>query len=168
MKRRAVSVMMFVLLLGLMPQVMAATPMPAIDFDNAIYEVAVEPGVTYDDVVLSLKVISEGLNFVNPANFPIGDHMKARGQDPHGPLEVRAFCNLGMGAEIMLDHPEFVVFAPCRIGIYQRAGKLYLGIDRPTFDLKSIKNPTPRAKKAAQELEDTLIEIIDKARKGDI
>jgi len=168
MKKRFVSVLMFALLLGLMQQAMAATPMPAIDFDKAIYEVAVEPGVTYDDVVLSLKVISEGKNFVNPANFPIGDHMKARGQDPHGPLEVRAFCNLGMGAEIMLDHPEFVVFAPCRIGIYQRDGKLYLGIDRPTFDLKSISNPTARAKKAAQELEDTLIEIIDKARKGDI
>jgi len=159
-----------VLLLNLMlvQSALAASPMPAIDFDKAIYEVAVEPGVSYDDVVLSLKVISEGKNFVNPANFPIGDHMKARGQDPHGPLEVRAFCNLGMGAEIMLDHPEFVVFAPCRIGIYQREGKLYLGIDRPTFDLKSIKNPSERAQKAAQLLENTLIEIIDKARKGDI
>jgi len=154
--------------LMLMPSVQAASAMPQIDFNSAIYEVAVEPGVSYDDVVLSLKVISEGKNFVNPANFPIGDHMKARGQDPHGPLEVRAFCNLGLGAEIMLDHPEFVVFAPCRIGIYQREGKLYLGIDRPTFDLKSIRNPTERAKKAAQALEDTLIEIIDKARRGDI
>ena len=146
----------------------ATSPLPPIDPNRAIYEVPVELGVSYEDVLLSLKVISEGKNFVNPANFPIGDHMKARGQDPQGVLEVRAFCNLGLGAEIMLDHPEFVVFAPCRIGIYQKSGQLYLGIDRPTFDLKSIKNPTPRAVKAAQELEDTLIDIIDKARKGDI
>lgn len=146
----------------------AANPMPAVDRNTAIYEVPVEPGVSYDDVVTSLKVVSEGENFVNPANFPIGDHMKQRGQDPKGPLEVRSFCNLGLGAEIMLDHPEFVVFAPCRIAIYQKQGKLYLGLDRPTYDLKSIKNPTARAVKAAQQLEDTLLRIIDKARKGDI
>ncbi len=146
----------------------AANPLPPIDFNKAIYAVPVEPDVSYDDVVTSLKVISEGMNFVNPANFPIGEHMKQRGQAPEGVLEVRAFCNLGMGAEIMLDHPEFVVFAPCRIGVYQQKGQLYLAIDRPTYDLKSIKNPTPRAQKAAQELESTLIQIIDKARKGDI
>ena len=146
----------------------AAKPLPPIDFNQAIYAVPVEPNVSYDDVITSLKVISEGMNFVNPANFPIGDHMKQRGQAPQGVLEVRAFCNLGMGAEIMLDHPEFVVFAPCRIGIYENKGQLYLAIDRPTYDLKSIKNPTPRAQKAAQELESTLIQILDKARKGDI
>ena len=145
-----------------------AAALPPVDPDTAIYQVPVEPGVSYQDVVDSLKVVSEGKNFVNPANFPIGDHMKQRGLDPNGPLEVRAFCNLGLGAEIMLDHPEFVVFAPCRIAIYQKQGQLYLALDRPTFDLKSIKNPTERARKAAQELEDTLIQIIDKARKGDI
>ncbi|HEY0269243.1 MAG TPA: DUF302 domain-containing protein [Methyloradius sp.] len=145
-----------------------ASAMPEIDPGTAIYEVAVEPGVSYDDVILSLKTISEGMNFVNPANFPIGEHLKSRGQNPQGVLEVRAFCNLGYGAEIMLDHPEFVVFAPCRIAIYERQHKLYLAIDRPTYDLKSIKNPTERAQKAAQALEDALIKILDKARKGDI
>ena len=59
----------------------AAAPMPPIDQNSAIYRVPVEPGVTYDDVVTSLKVISEGMNFVNPANFPIGDHIKQRGQN---------------------------------------------------------------------------------------
>jgi len=157
------------LLIGLMfsSLVNAASPMPAIDPTNAIYEVPVEPGVSYEDVVESLKIAAEGNNLVNPANFPIADHLKKRGQEPEGPLEVHAYCNLGLGAEIMLDHPEFAVFVPCRIAIYQRQGKLYLALDRPTFDLKSIKNPTQRAQKAAQEIENTLIEIIDKARKGD-
>jgi len=156
------------LLASFAPLAWAAAPLPPVDETTAIYEVPVEPGVSYDDVVTSLKVVSEGENFVNPANFPIGEHMKQRGQYPHGPLEVRAFCNLGLGAEIMLDHPEFVVFAPCRIAIYQKQGQLYLGLDRPTYDLKSIKHPTARAVKAAQQLEATLIAIIDKARKGDI
>jgi uncharacterized protein (DUF302 family) len=146
--------------------------MPAIDPSTAIYELAVNDGVSYQDVVESLKSISEGMNFVNPANFPIGEHIKLRGIDPQGIKDVRSFCNLSMGTEIILDHPEFLVFAPCRIAIYEKADtnkqlKLFIALDRPTFDLKSIKNPTERAKKSAQELETTLLQIMDKARKGD-
>lgn len=146
--------------------------MPPIDVSTAIYELPVNEGVSYQDVVDSLKSLSEGLNFVNPANFPIGEHMKLRGVDPDGIKEVRSFCNLSMGTEIILDHPEFLVFAPCRIAIYEKADaqqkrRLYIAMDRPTYDLKSIKNPTERAKKSAQQLETTLLEIMDRARKGD-
>lgn len=147
--------------------------MHAIDNTTAIYELAVHDGVSYQDVVDSLKSLSEGRNFVNPANFPIGEHIKKRGIDPQGIKEVRSFCNLSLGTDIFLDHPEFLVFAPCRIAIYEKPDtnkklKLFIGLARPTFDLKSIKNPTPRAQKAAQELENTLLEIIDKASRGDI
>ncbi len=149
---------------------MVAMPggLPPLDPDNAIYEVPVNAGVSYQDVIDSLKTVSEGMNFVNPANFPIADHMKQRGIDPQGVKEVRSFCNLSMGTEIMLDHPEFLVFAPCRVAIYEKQGKLFLALDRPTFDLKNIKNPTERARKSAQELETALIQLLDKARKGDI
>lgn len=147
--------------------------MPAIDVNSAIYEVPVKDGVTYQDVIESLKTVSEGMNFVNPANFPVGEHIKARGVDPQGIKEVHSFCNLSMDTEIMLDHPEFLVFAPCRIALYEKSNgnkklKLFIGLARPTFDLKSIKKPTERAKKAAQQLEDALILLISKARNGDI
>lgn len=144
----------------------------AVDYSIGLYEVAVHEGVSYEDVVDSLQSISAGMNFVNPANFPIGDHMRKRDQHPHGVLEVRAFCNLGMGAEIMLDHPEYIAFAPCRIALYEKpsaekALQLYLALARPSFDLQSIQQPTDRAKKAAVQLEEALIDLMDKASKGD-
>ena len=147
--------------------------LPAIDPATAIYEIPVKKGVNYQDVVDSLKSLSEGMNFVNPANFPIGEQMKLRGIDPQGIKEVHSFCNLSMGTEIILDHPEFLVFAPCRIALYEKPDankklQLFIGLDRPTFDLKSIKNPTLRAQKSAQQLEDALIELMVKASQGEI
>lgn len=139
-----------------------------IDESSGIYEVQVEHNLSYNDVIDSLKSISEGMNFVNPANFPIGDHMKKRGVDPLGIKEVRSFCNLDLGSEIFLDHPEFLVFAPCRIAIYEKQSHLYLALARPTYDLKSIKTPTMRAKVAAKELENSLIKLVNKARKGEL
>jgi uncharacterized protein (DUF302 family) len=135
---------------------------------GGIFEVQVKDGVSYQDVLDSLKSVSEGMNFVNPANFPIAEHIKARGIDPRGVKEVHSYCNLSLGTEIFIDHPEFLVFAPCRVAIYEKQSKLYIGLARPTYDLKSIKNPTPRSQKAAQELEDALILLVTKASKGEI
>ena len=151
----------------------AANKIAASGTESAIIEVQVQDGVSYQDVVDSLKSVSEGMNFVNPANFPIAEHIKARGIDPQGIKEVHSFCNLSMGTDIFLDHPEFLVFAPCRVALYEKpdADKkrhLYIGMARPTVDLKSIKNPTARAQKAAQQLEDALIQLITKASKGEI
>lgn len=147
--------------------------LPPIDLSTAIYELPVKQGVSYQDVLDSLKSLSEGMNFVNPANFPIGENMKLRGIDPQGIKEVHSFCNLSLGTEIMLDHPEFLVFAPCRVALYEKPDankklRLFLALDRPTYDLKSIKNPTARAQKSAQELEDALIQLMEKASRGDI
>ena len=147
--------------------------LPSINLNSAIYELPVKEGVSYQDVIDSLKSVSEGMNFVNPANFPIGEHMKLRGIDPQGVKEVHSFCNLSQGTEIMLDHPEFLVFAPCRIALYEKPDtdkkmRLFLALDRPTYDLKSIDNPTPRAQKSAQELEDALIKLMAAASRGDI
>ena len=147
--------------------------LPAIDPNTAIFEIPVKEGVSYQDVIDSLKSLSEGMNFVNPANFPIGEHMKLRGIDPQGVKEVHSFCNLSMGTEIILDHPEFLVFAPCRIALYEKLNDskkktLFIGLDRPTYDLKSIKNPTPRAIKSAKQLEDALIDLMVKASQGEI
>jgi uncharacterized protein (DUF302 family) len=146
---------------------------PGVNQNSAIYEVAVNEGVSYQDVVDSLKIISEGMNFVNPANFPIGDHIKLRGIDPQGIKVVHSFCNLTMGTDIFLDHPEFLVFAPCRIAIYEKPDankklKLFIGLALPSHDLKSIKNPTERAQKAALQLDEALITLLNKASKGDI
>jgi len=135
--------------------------MPVIDNNTAVYEVAVRDGMSHQDVVDSLKSIAEGKNFVNPVSLPIDEHIKKRGIDPQGVKEIYSFCNLSLGTDIFLDHPEFLVFANKKL-------KLFIGLARPTFDLKSIKNPSLRAQKAAQELETTLLEIIYKASRGDI
>ncbi len=152
--------------------VTSATETSGIDPNSALYEVEVKEGVSHEDVIDSLKSISEGMNFANAHNFYIDESIRNREVDPQGIKEVYTYCNLTMGMDILLDHPEFLVFAPCRIAVYEKPDannemKLYLGLDRPTYDLKSIKNPTERAKKSAQDLEDSLIEIMHRASEGD-
>ncbi|MGB4811947.1 MAG: DUF302 domain-containing protein [Methylophilaceae bacterium] len=168
-----VSLATFSLLFACTTAISAGNTLPPIDPNSAIYELPVKDGLSYQDVLDSLKSVSQGMNYVNAATFNLAEQMKKRDIDPQGVKEVHAICNLGLGTEIMLDHPEFIVFSPCRVALYEKpdASKkmhLFLAIDRPTYDLKSIKNPTERAKKSAQALEDDLIKLIKKASRGDI
>ena len=142
--------------------------MPPIDPETPLYVVKVEPGVTYQDVVDSLQSAAQGRNFVSPATFPIGDHIRQRGLPLKGVLEVRSYCSLGIGAEILMESPEFAAFAPCRMAIYEKAGQLYLALDRPTYALRHIKGHSAKAEQAAGQIEETLIWMMDKARKGEI
>lgn len=145
-----------------------ADPMPPIDPDTPLYVVKVEPGISHEDVVDSLKSAAEGKNFVSPATFPIGEHIRQRGLPIQGVLEVRSYCSLGIGAEILMESPEFAVFAPCRMAIYEKQGQLYLALDRPTYALRHIKGHSAKAEQAAKQIEETLIWMMDKARKGEI
>ena len=145
-----------------------ADSLPPVNPDKALYIVRVEPGVSYEDVVTSLKSAAEGKNFVSPASFPIGEHIRQRGLPLQGVLEVRTYCSLGIGTEILLEYPEFAAFAPCRIAIYEKKGALYLALDRPTYALRHVENVNQKARDAAQQMEDTLIWMLDKARKGEI
>ncbi len=143
-------------------------PMPPVNQDNALYIVPVEPGVSHQDIVISLDSAALGKNFVSPAIFPIGEHIIERGQKLQGLIEVRTYCSLSIGAEVLMEYPEFAAFAPCRIAIYEKQGRLYLALDRPTYALRHIGNVGQHVKDAAQQLEETLIWMMDMARKGEI
>lgn len=145
-----------------------ADPMPPIDPDTPLYVVKVEPGVSHADVVDSLNSAAEGKNFVSPASFLLGEHMRQRGLPLTGVLEVHSYCSLGIGAEILMESPEFAVFAPCRIALYEKQGQLYLALDRPSYALQYIKGHSAKAEQAAKQIEETLIWMLDKARKGEI
>jgi uncharacterized protein (DUF302 family) len=143
-------------------------PMPSVNPDNALYIVPVEPGVAHEDIVISLDSAAQGKNFVSPATFPIGEHIRERGQELQGLIEVRTYCSLGIGAEVLMEYPEFAAFAPCRIAIYEKQGRFYLALDRPTYALRHLGSVNQLARDAAQEMEDTLIWMMEKARKGEI
>lgn len=159
-----------VMVLGLLlcSRGLLADPLPPVDPDTPLYIVKVEAGVSYEDVVDSLKSAAASKNFVSPATFQIGKHIQERGLPLQGVLEVHSYCSLGIGAEILLESPEFAVFAPCRFAIYEKQGQLYIALDRPSYALRHVKGHSQKAEQAAKQMEETLIWMMDKARKGEI
>jgi uncharacterized protein (DUF302 family) len=83
-----------------------------------------KPGLSFDDVVQSLKLKANELNFKLVGTNPMWKDIQAVLGDKTSPrMEVFQFCDIAVGREVMEMAPEAIVFLPCRIAVMEDADK---------------------------------------------
>ena len=88
------------------------------------YKVKVKKGVSYDDVVESMKLRANKLNFKYVGVNAMWKDFQAVLGDKDAPrIEVHSFCDIAVARELLKISPEFLVFLPCRIAIMEDANK---------------------------------------------
>lgn len=88
------------------------------------HKVKAKPGVSFDDVVESMKLRANKLNFKYVGNNLMYKDFQAVLGDMEAPrIEVHSFCDIAVGRDLLRISPEFLVFLPCRIGIMEDANK---------------------------------------------
>ncbi len=133
-----------------------------------------KPGLTFDDVVESLKLRANQLNFKNVGENLMWKDFRAVLNDNDAPrVEVFSFCDIAVGRELLKIIPESVVFLPCRIAIMEDAQKniwvLTLDWDVTWLDYanKSM-GITPELRKGAMEIREKMDNMMRAAANGDI
>lgn len=82
------------------------------------------PGISFDEVVQSLKLRANQLNFKFVGeNLMWKDFRAVLGDDSAPRIEVLSFCDVAVARELLKIVPEMVVFLPCRIAIMEDAEK---------------------------------------------
>lgn len=88
------------------------------------YKVKVKKGVSFDDVLESMKLRANKLNFKYVGSNLMWKDFQAVLGDMDAPrIEVHSFCDIAVGRDLLKISPEFLVFLPCRIGIMEDANK---------------------------------------------
>jgi len=88
------------------------------------HKVKVKKGVSFDDVVDSMKLRANKLNFKYVgSNLMYKDFQAVLGDTTAPRIEVHSFCDIAVGRDLLKISPEFLVFLPCRIGIMEDANK---------------------------------------------
>ena len=83
-----------------------------------------KPGLGFDEVVQSLKLRANQLNFKFVGeNLMWKDFRTVLGDERAPRVEVFSFCDVAIGRELLKIVPEMVVFFPCRIAIMEDAQK---------------------------------------------
>lgn len=70
-------------------------------------------------------------------------------------------CNPQQAKKVLVENMSVSTALPCRISIYEEGGKTILATLKPTSLLAMFN--TPQLKEVAQEVEDTIVKIMEEA-----
>ncbi len=127
-----------------------------------------EPGISFDEAVQSMKLRANALNFKLVAELPLSKQVEATTGKPQRRMEIFQFCD-AVTAKAMVDVSiDFAAYLPCRIALIEDAkGKGWLvmvNLDEILADYKL----GPDMSKLAISVRDALVSIMDAGVKGDL
>lgn len=159
----------------MIPMMSMATRMDVKDVMNMMStKYKAKAGLTFDDVVESMKLRANQLNFKLVGHSPMWKDIQAVLGDTTAPrIEVFHYCDIAAGREVLKYAPESLIFLPCRIGIMEDADKniwvMTLDWDTAWIDSISGRMGAPdNLMKAAADIRDKMDNIMKAAAAGDL
>ncbi len=159
----------------MMPMMSTMTRMDVKDVMNMMsIKYQAKDGLSFDDVVESMKLRANQLNFKLVGHSPMWKDIQAVLGDTTAPrMEVFHYCDIAAGRAVLQYAPESIVFLPCRIAVMEDNNKKIwvLTLDWNTSWLDSISGkmgaPTELMKFAA-DIRDKMDNIMKAAASGDL
>lgn len=161
----------------LMPWMNQATRMNVRDVMNYMaVKYKAKEGLSFDDVVESMKLRANQLNFKLVGHSPMWKDFQAVLGDMNAPrVEVFHYCDIAAGRAVLMYAPESLVYLPCRIGIMEDADKniWVMTLDWDVSWLDSISGKmglegAPELIKAAIDIREKMDNIMRAAAAGDL
>lgn len=161
----------------MMPMMNMATRMDVKDVMNLMaVKYQAKKGLSYDDVVESMKLRANQLNFKLVGHSPMWKDFQAVLGDMTAPrIEVFHYCDIAAGRAVLKYAPESLVYLPCRIGIMEDADKniWVMTLDWDTSWLDSIGGKMGLEKETelitfAKDIRDKMDNIMRAAAAGDL
>ncbi|HYP68820.1 MAG TPA: DUF302 domain-containing protein [Thiobacillaceae bacterium] len=160
------------LAMPLMANMMKADAREAMNYFAVKYKA--KPGLSFDDVVESLKMRANQLNFKFVGSNPMWKDFKAvLGDDTAPRVEVFSFCDIAVARQLLKLIPEMIVFLPCRIAVMEDANKniwvLTMDWDVTWLDYAGkAMGITPELRQSAEEIRVKMDDMMRSAANGDL
>ena len=138
------------------------------------YKIKAKPGLKFDEVVESLMLRANQLNFKYVgSNLMYKDFQAVLGDMEAPRIEVHSFCDIAVGRDLLRIAPEFLVFLPCRIAVMEDADKniWVMMIDWNLDWIAGYENQmgiTPELARGAIDIRNKMENIMRAGANGDI
>jgi len=162
--------------IALMQAMMAMIPSmgirDAMSFMSTKYKA--KDGLTFDEVVQSMELRANTLNFKKVGHSPMWKDIQAVLGDMDAPrMEVFHYCDIAAGREVLKASPESIAYLPCRIAIMEDANKqiwvLTLDWDLAWLDTVQGKmGVDAEVSKYAKDIRQKMDNIMQAAANGDL
>lgn len=138
------------------------------------YKVKAKPGLSFDDVLESMHLAANKLNFKHVGeNLMYKDFRAVLGDMDAPRIEVHSYCDIAVGRDLLKISPEFLVFLPCRIGLMEDSDKnIWVMMIDWNMDwvagYEGAMGISPELAKGARDINDKMKQIIAAAANGDL
>ncbi len=139
------------------------TPVPV---GETVVKIPLEPGISLDQAVESMKIRANSLNMKLVAELPLSKQVEAMGQKSRR-MEIFQFCD-PLTAKKMVEHNvDFAAYLPCRISLVEDAkGQGWL-VMMKLDPLIEGGNLSGELKQEAIKVRDTLNDIMQAGARGE-
>jgi len=138
------------------------------------HKIKAKPGLSFDEVVESMMLRANKLNFKYVGNNLMYKDFRAVLGDMDAPrIEVHSFCDIAVGRDLLKISPEFLVFLPCRIGVMEDSDK-QIWVMMLDWNLEwvagyeSQMSVSPELAKGAIDIRNKMAEIMQAGADGDL
>lgn len=126
-----------------------------------MFHYTVESTKTIQETVQALEVNLAEEKFGILWQFDIKETLNNKGIDFEQPYLVLEVCNPKEAANLLTKNQLVGYFLPCKIVLYEDAGKTKIGMPKPTALIDLVEEEALVS--VAKEIEDKLIRAIDKS-----
>ena len=91
----------------------------------------------------------------------LNETMKKKGVEFNRPCRIFEVCNPHQAKKVLERNMDLSSFLPCRVSVFMEGDKVILATLKPTAIVSMFK--LPELRQTAQEVEDTLIQIMKEA-----
>jgi uncharacterized protein (DUF302 family) len=134
----------------------------------------VEKGVSFDDVIESMKLRANKRNFKFVGHSPLyKDVVAITGKTDTPRVEIFSFCDAAVARDILDYVPEFIAFLPCRIAVLEDSKKAIwlVTLDWDVRWLDTSNHPdkiTKELREKAVNIRDAIEDIMSAGAKGEL
>ena len=157
----------------MMQSMMAASPLSVRELvAMMVTKHKVKPGVKFDEVIESLKLVANKNNFKYTGVSLLSQDVTATTGKPSPRVEILSFCDSVVARSVIDYAPELIAFLPCRVSVLEDANKdiWIVSLDWDISWMNLSKNPNNMDEKLWKEsirIRKVMDEMMETAANGD-
>ena len=123
----------------------------------------VETLKSVEQAVADLQAAVQRYKFGGLHIHNLQETLKKKGVDFPNACQILEICNPQRAKEVLAEDMDLNMALPCRVSVYSEGAKTKIGMMKPSTMLKALSD-SPALARVAQEVEETIIEMIAEAK----
>lgn len=127
-----------------------------------MFDYTVATTKSFEQAVNDLEAALQQHKFGVMCLIDVQERLKEKGLQLDQQLKIFEVCNPPKAKQALETNPRVGYFLPCKIIVYVNEGQTYIGTVKPTAFMNVLEDP--KLLELGEDVENTLIKIVDEAK----